>query len=191
MPFAASAENSRNGEPGSTRRSMRSRATSLPRLRCRSTAIGPPPPRARARCSRKSSTSAAMAFALRSKSADRGSTRLASKVTPSDLSLCENIHPDGVNSAVPRYDAVVAASTTAPASYRPAGALDAARALEPYAGPWNRRLAAHLLRRAGFGGSPADVDRLAAMSPSAAVESLVRFPDASAEPAAPGLEVPP
>jgi uncharacterized protein (DUF1800 family) len=86
----------------------------------------------------------------------------------------------------------VAASTTAPSSYRPAGALDAARALEPYAGPWNRRLAAHLLRRAGFGGSPADIDRLAAMSPSVAVESLVHFPDMPAQPALPaGLEVPP
>jgi len=62
---------------------------------------------------------------------------------------------------VKRYHRTVAALTTAPSSYRPAGPLDALTALRPYAGPWNRRLAAHLLRRAGFGGSPADVDRLA------------------------------
>jgi uncharacterized protein (DUF1800 family) len=92
---------------------------------------------------------------------------------------------------VPGYHRVVAAST-APTSYRPAGTLDASAALQPYAGPWNRRLAAHLLRRAGFGGSPADVERLAALSPGAAVASLVRFPDTSALAAAPAnLEVPP
>jgi uncharacterized protein (DUF1800 family) len=85
----------------------------------------------------------------------------------------------------------VAAQTTAPISYRPAGALDAPAALLPYAGPWNRRLAAHLLRRAGFGGSPADVDRFAAMSPAAAVDALIRFPDTSSLPARPALEDPP
>ncbi|HEY0614833.1 MAG TPA: DUF1800 domain-containing protein [Candidatus Elarobacter sp.] len=85
----------------------------------------------------------------------------------------------------------MAAPTTASISYRPAGALDASRALLPYAGPWNRRLAAHLLRRAGFGGSPADVDRFAAMSPQAAVDALIRFPDTSSLPARPPLEEPP
>jgi uncharacterized protein (DUF1800 family) len=38
--------------------------------------------------------------------------------------------------------------------HRPAGSLDAASALRPYTGPWNERLAAHLARRAGFGGTP-------------------------------------
>ena len=90
-----------------------------------------------------------------------------------------------------RYHRIVAAQTTAPISYRPAGAFDAPAALLPYAGPWNRRLAAHLLRRAGFGGSPADVDRFASMSASAAVDALIRFPDTSALPARPQLEDPP
>jgi uncharacterized protein (DUF1800 family) len=85
----------------------------------------------------------------------------------------------------------VAAQTTAPISYRPAGALDASNALLPYSGPWSRRQAAHLLRRAGFGGSPADVERLAAMSARDAVDSLVRFADTSALPARPPLEDPP
>lgn len=87
----------------------------------------------------------------------------------------------------------MATQTTASASisYRPAGALDASTALAPYTGPWNRRLAAHLLRRAGFGGSPADVDRYAAMSASAAVDSLVHFPSTSGLPAHPALEDPP
>ncbi|HEX3549187.1 MAG TPA: DUF1800 domain-containing protein [Candidatus Elarobacter sp.] len=82
----------------------------------------------------------------------------------------------------------MATSTTAPASFRPAGALDAGSALRPYAGPWNRRLAAHLLRRAGFGGSPADVDRFAALSPGAAVDALIAFPGGL--PAQPALEPP-
>ncbi|MEA2688917.1 MAG: hypothetical protein QOD51_1524, partial [Candidatus Eremiobacteraeota bacterium] len=85
----------------------------------------------------------------------------------------------------------MAAQTTAPISYRPAGTLDASSALQPYAGPWNRRLAAHLLRRAGFGGSPADVDRFASMSAPAAVDALIRFPDTPALPAHPALDEPP
>ena len=85
----------------------------------------------------------------------------------------------------------MAAPTTAPISYRPAGPFDAGRALLPYSGPWNRRLAAHLLRRAGFGGSPADVDRLAAMPARDAVDSLIRFPDAAGLAARPALEDPP
>ena len=84
----------------------------------------------------------------------------------------------------------MAARTTPPASYRPAGTLDAASALRPYAGPWNRRLAAHLLRRAGFGGSPDEIERFARMSPDAAVDALVRFADTSALPAGPALEPP-
>jgi len=72
------------------------------------------------------------------------------------------------------------------ATFRPPGALPVSP-LAPYAGPWNARLAAHLLRRAGFGGSPADVTRLAKLSPGDAVESLVRFPAAPALPASPGL----
>ncbi len=40
---------------------------------------------------------------------------------------------------------------------------------------WSRERAAHLLERAGFGGTPSEVDRLAAMTPSQAVRSLVRY----------------
>ncbi len=65
---------------------------------------------------------------------------------------------------------------------RPAGTLDASSALEPYRGPWNDRLAAHLLRRAGFGGSPTEIARFTAMTPHDAVESLVHFPDTSSLP---------
>ncbi len=55
---------------------------------------------------------------------------------------------------------------------RPAGALDIATALVPYKGPWTARLAAHLLRRAGFGGSQTEIARLAAMP----VHDAVRLP---------------
>ena len=80
-----------------------------------------------------------------------------------------------------------ALNAPAPTSYRPAGALDLANALAPYRGPWTAREAAHLLRRAGFGGSPADVARLASASMNAAVDGLVHFPDASALPTTPEL----
>jgi len=60
--------------------------------------------------------------------------------------------------------------------HRPAGSLDAARALRPYSGPWNERWAAHLMRRAGFGGSPDEIRSMAATSASSAVESLIHFP---------------
>ncbi len=85
----------------------------------------------------------------------------------------------------------MAAQTTTPSSYRPAGTLDASSALLPYAGPWNRRLAAHLARRAGFGGSPADVDRLAGLSAGDAVESFLRFADTSRLAGGPDLVNPP
>jgi uncharacterized protein (DUF1800 family) len=70
---------------------------------------------------------------------------------------------------------------------RPAGRLDLATALEPYRGPWNARLAAHLLRRAGFGGTSAEVGRLAAMPMHVAVDSLVNFPSTDALPGPPPL----
>src|SRR4051812_38279777 len=50
---------------------------------------------------------------------------------------------------------------------------------------WNAVRAAHLLERAGFGGTPEDVARLAAMSPQQAVDSLVDYehiPDTAAQP---------
>src|SRR5262245_45849688 len=48
---------------------------------------------------------------------------------------------------------------------------------------WNAERAAHLLSRAGFGGTPEDIAKLAAMSPSEAVKSLVYFkPDSSLKP---------
>ncbi len=70
---------------------------------------------------------------------------------------------------------------------RPAGTLDAASALREYAGPWNERLAAHLLRRAGFGGTPDDVRQIASRSMNAAVDGLVNFPSTGALPAPPQL----
>jgi uncharacterized protein (DUF1800 family) len=43
------------------------------------------------------------------------------------------------------------------------------------ASEWNPEKAAHLLSRAGFGGTPEDIARLAAMTPAQAVRSLVYF----------------
>jgi uncharacterized protein (DUF1800 family) len=78
-------------------------------------------------------------------------------------------------------------SDNATASYRPSGLLDIASALQPYRGPWDARKAAHLLRRAGFGGSAAEIASYAALSMDAAVDRLVRFPDTGGLPGAPQL----
>src|SRR5438477_9608690 len=43
------------------------------------------------------------------------------------------------------------------------------------ASDWNDARAAHLIERAGFGGTPEDIARLAAMTPQQAVDSLVNF----------------
>lgn len=43
------------------------------------------------------------------------------------------------------------------------------------AADWNYETAAHLLERAGFGGTPGQIEALAALSPTAAVNSLVNF----------------
>lgn len=65
---------------------------------------------------------------------------------------------------------------------RPAGHLELAGALAPYRGAWDTRRAAHLLRRAGFGGTSESVARIASMRAHDAVESLIHPPDTSALP---------
>jgi hypothetical protein len=42
------------------------------------------------------------------------------------------------------------------------------------AGDWNYQRAAHLLERAGFGGTPAEIEALVAMGPAGAVDHLNR-----------------
>ncbi|HEX4985954.1 MAG TPA: DUF1800 domain-containing protein [Burkholderiales bacterium] len=44
-------------------------------------------------------------------------------------------------------------------------------------GDWNREHAAHLLERAGFGATPEEIAKFAAMTPEAAVRRLVRYQD--------------
>jgi hypothetical protein len=70
-------------------------------------------------------------------------------------------------------------STDPQVGYRPPGTLDIPTALERYRGPFARRNAAHLLRRAGFGGTAAEIDTLAALGTEGAVDSLLhpRQPD--------------
>lgn len=48
------------------------------------------------------------------------------------------------------------------------------------AGDWNRRFAAHLLERAGFGATPEEIDAFAQLSPREAVRRLVYFEGAPA-----------
>src|SRR5256885_7982468 len=56
------------------------------------------------------------------------------------------------------------------------------QAYEPSKGdPFDAVKAAHLLNRAGFGGTPAEIDRVVKAGPNAALEELLSFPDATAE----------
>src|SRR5581483_12165380 len=47
--------------------------------------------------------------------------------------------------------------------------------------PFDRVKAAHLLNRAGFGGTPDEIDTALKLGPSRAVDWLLDFPDAPAE----------
>ncbi|TWT45815.1 hypothetical protein RAS1_22480 [Phycisphaerae bacterium RAS1] len=53
---------------------------------------------------------------------------------------------------------------------------------------WDRAAAAHLLRRAAFGGSPAEIDRVFAMGVEAAVDYLVEYEKTAYAPAPPALD---
>jgi uncharacterized protein (DUF1800 family) len=75
-------------------------------------------------------------------------------------------------------------STDPQTGFRPPGTLDVATALQPYAGRFGPRHAAHLLRRAGFGGSEADVARVTSLGMQSAVDSLLH-------PTAPDADFPP
>ncbi|GAC1420320.1 MAG: hypothetical protein NVSMB5_12720 [Candidatus Velthaea sp.] len=63
-------------------------------------------------------------------------------------------------------------STDPQVGFRPAGSLEAAP-LAPYSGHFGPRHAAHLLRRAGFGGTASEIAQLATLGPRAAVDSLL------------------
>lgn len=69
----------------------------------------------------------------------------------------------------------MSADTQQSVEYRPAGALDVSTALAPYRGPWGPTLSAHLLRRAGFGGSPQEIAAAANAGLDASVERLLHF----------------
>ncbi len=62
---------------------------------------------------------------------------------------------------------------------RPVGRLDLVTALQPHVGRLGDRAAAHLLRRAGFGGTPDQVRRYSAMTAREAVASLLAAPPVS------------
>ena len=73
----------------------------------------------------------------------------------------------------PLLCAGLAAVTLADAPAAPAGWTDD---LSPIAASdWTRDRAAHLLERAGFGGTPEDIERLASLTPQQAVDSLVDY----------------
>ena len=83
------------------------------------------------------------------------------------------------------FSILLAAAPVSNAQSSPAAAPDAWRNdLSPIsAKDWNAERAGHLLERAGFGGTPEEIARLAAMSPAEAVKSFVYSgPDASLKP---------
>src|SRR5580698_3209737 len=66
------------------------------------------------------------------------------------------------------YPSVALAQTAGPAAWQ--------NDLKPIApGDWNYDFAAHLLERAGFGGTPEEIQALAKLTPAQAVARLVRF----------------
>jgi len=82
------------------------------------------------------------------------------------------VNPVGALLAV----AAVLALTPAPTLAQTAGPAAWQNDLTPItAKDWNRDLAAHLLERAGFGGTPAEIDALAKMTPQQAIARLVRY----------------
>jgi uncharacterized protein (DUF1800 family) len=78
--------------------------------------------------------------------------------------------------AVATVNAKLDTSTDPQVGFRPAGQLDVATALAPYRGPFNQRHAAHVLRRAGFGGTNADVAAFAQLDAQRAVDALLHPP---------------
>jgi len=64
-------------------------------------------------------------------------------------------------------------STDPQVGFRPAGSLDVSTALSPFGGRFGPRQAAHLLRRAGFGGSAADVAALVPLGAQHAVDAFL------------------
>ncbi len=73
--------------------------------------------------------------------------------------------------------ALIAGNTgVSQASEQRAGPPEWAGDLRPIpAADWSRDRAAHLLERAGFGGTPQEIDHLASLTPTAAVEWLVNY----------------
>jgi uncharacterized protein (DUF1800 family) len=67
---------------------------------------------------------------------------------------------------------------------------EALRAWQPGEAGFTRRQAAHLLFRAAFGGTPAEIDAVQKLGPAAAVEALLDFPDATAQAYTRGQDVP-
>src|SRR5258707_7215053 len=76
--------------------------------------------------------------------------------------------PWAIAAALAVYPVSAVAQTAGPSAWQndltPIGAKD-----------WNRDFAAHLLERAGFGGTPAEIDALAKMTPQQAIARLVRY----------------
>src|SRR5262249_9864565 len=76
-----SGDSSRNGAPGSSSSSIRSRTSNLPRLRCRSVYLGPPPAIALACSAATSSSLASIAARFAAKLGDLSSIAERSSVT--------------------------------------------------------------------------------------------------------------
>lgn len=81
-----------------------------------------------------------------------------------------HLPPVSFTAALALVATLVAVPCSAPAASPWAGDFTPITAAD-----WNRARAAHLLERAGFGGTPDEVDALARLTPAQAVHRLVRF----------------
>ncbi|MBI4471987.1 MAG: DUF1800 family protein, partial [Acidobacteria bacterium] len=72
--------------------------------------------------------------------------------------------------------AILTVTSPAHGLAQPAGPVQWENDLRPItAADWNRDMAAHLIERAGFGGTPAEIDALAKSTPAEAIKRLVYF----------------
>src|SRR5712691_11688634 len=110
-------------------------------------------------------------MAMRRQDCRRGKLKLAPQGNPQRCGRIRETILDMLKRVV-----FLAALLTAAAAAQTAGPAAWQNDLTPInAADWNYDFAAHLLERAGFGGTPAEIDALAKMTPAQAIARLVRF----------------
>src|SRR5262245_4864623 len=89
-------------------------------------------------------------------------------ITSNKIKGAPMLRPSGILATIIVFSAFALAQATGPGAWQ--------NDLTPIApSDWNRDFAAHLLERAGFGGTPEEIDALAKLTPAQAIARMVRF----------------